>query len=73
MPKLTKFGSPAIRGVVCNGRIGLLSASTIISRRLRQSMKIASIETFTDQFVGFVRVAADSGDRGWGIGLRYVF
>ena len=29
-------------------------------------MKIASIETFTDKFVGFVRVTADTGDRGWG-------
>ncbi len=29
-------------------------------------MKIASIETFTDSFVGFVRVTADTGDQGWG-------
>jgi L-alanine-DL-glutamate epimerase-like enolase superfamily enzyme len=29
-------------------------------------MKIKSIETFTDQFVGFVRVTTDSGAQGWG-------
>ncbi len=29
-------------------------------------MKIRSIETFTDAFVGFVRVTADSGAQGWG-------
>ena len=29
-------------------------------------MKIASIETFCDQFVGFVRVTTDDGAEGWG-------
>jgi L-alanine-DL-glutamate epimerase-like enolase superfamily enzyme len=29
-------------------------------------MKIKSIETFSNQFVGFVRVTADSGEQGWG-------
>ncbi len=29
-------------------------------------MKIASIETFTDRFTGFVRVATDTGNQGWG-------
>ena len=29
-------------------------------------MKIASLETFTNQYVGFVRVTADTGDQGWG-------
>jgi L-alanine-DL-glutamate epimerase-like enolase superfamily enzyme len=29
-------------------------------------MKIASIETFTDDFVCFVRVGTDSGETGWG-------
>lgn len=29
-------------------------------------MKIRSIETFCDQYVGFVRVTADSGAQGWG-------
>jgi L-alanine-DL-glutamate epimerase-like enolase superfamily enzyme len=29
-------------------------------------MRIASIETFCNQFVGFVRVTADSGAHGWG-------
>lgn len=29
-------------------------------------MKIRSIETFCDQFVGFVRVTADGGAQGWG-------
>jgi L-alanine-DL-glutamate epimerase-like enolase superfamily enzyme len=29
-------------------------------------MKIRRLETFTTQFVGFVRVTADTGDEGWG-------
>ncbi len=29
-------------------------------------MKIAAIESFSTQFVGFVRVTADSGEQGWG-------
>lgn len=29
-------------------------------------MKIKSIETFTNEFIGFVRVTADSGHQGWG-------
>jgi L-alanine-DL-glutamate epimerase-like enolase superfamily enzyme len=29
-------------------------------------MKIAKIETFTDEFVGFVRVTAEDGAQGWG-------
>ncbi len=29
-------------------------------------MKIASLETFTNQFVCFVRVTTDSGAVGWG-------
>ena len=29
-------------------------------------MRIKSIETFTTEFVGFVRVTADTGDQGWG-------
>jgi L-alanine-DL-glutamate epimerase-like enolase superfamily enzyme len=29
-------------------------------------MKIRSIETFTNEFVGFVRVTTDAGDQGWG-------
>jgi L-alanine-DL-glutamate epimerase-like enolase superfamily enzyme len=29
-------------------------------------MKIAKLETFTNQYVGFVRVTADTGDTGWG-------
>ena len=29
-------------------------------------MKIASLETFTNQFVCFVRVTTDSGALGWG-------
>ena len=29
-------------------------------------MKIKSIETFSNKFVGFVRVTADTGDEGWG-------
>jgi L-alanine-DL-glutamate epimerase-like enolase superfamily enzyme len=31
-----------------------------------QAMKIQSIETFCNQFVGFVRVTTDSGAQGWG-------
>ena len=29
-------------------------------------MKIAKLETFTNEFVGFVRVTADTGETGWG-------
>lgn len=29
-------------------------------------MKIARLETFTNQYVGFVRVTSDSGEQGWG-------
>jgi L-alanine-DL-glutamate epimerase-like enolase superfamily enzyme len=29
-------------------------------------MKIAKLETFTNRYVGFVRVTADTGDTGWG-------
>ena len=29
-------------------------------------MKIGKLETFTTEFVGFVRVTADSGEQGWG-------
>lgn len=29
-------------------------------------MKIARLETFTTEFVGFVRVTTDTGDQGWG-------
>lgn len=29
-------------------------------------MKIASLETFTNEFVGFVRVTTDTGHQGWG-------
>ena len=29
-------------------------------------MKIAKLETFTNEFVGFVRVTTDTGDTGWG-------
>ncbi|HHZ07657.1 MAG TPA: mandelate racemase/muconate lactonizing enzyme family protein [Rhizobiales bacterium] len=29
-------------------------------------MKIARLETFSNEFVGFVRVTADTGDTGWG-------
>jgi L-alanine-DL-glutamate epimerase-like enolase superfamily enzyme len=29
-------------------------------------MKIAKLETFANEFVGFVRVTADTGDTGWG-------
>ena len=29
-------------------------------------MKIESIETFTDHFIGFVRITTDSGEQGWG-------
>ena len=29
-------------------------------------MKIKKLETFTNEFVGFVRVTADSGEQGWG-------
>ncbi len=29
-------------------------------------MKIAKLETFGNEFVGFVRVTADTGDQGWG-------
>lgn len=29
-------------------------------------MKIAKLETFCNEFVGFVRVTADTGDQGWG-------
>ncbi|MGH6907358.1 MAG: mandelate racemase/muconate lactonizing enzyme family protein [Aestuariivirga sp.] len=29
-------------------------------------MKIARLETFCNEFVGFVRVTADTGDQGWG-------
>ncbi|SMF80800.1 L-alanine-DL-glutamate epimerase [Tistlia consotensis] len=29
-------------------------------------MKIRSLETFTTEYVGFVRVTTDSGDQGWG-------
>jgi L-alanine-DL-glutamate epimerase-like enolase superfamily enzyme len=32
----------------------------------RDPMKIESIETFCNQFVGFVRVTADDGAQGWG-------
>jgi L-alanine-DL-glutamate epimerase-like enolase superfamily enzyme len=31
-----------------------------------EPVKIKSIETFSTEFVGFVRVTADSGDEGWG-------
>ena len=29
-------------------------------------MKIAKLETFTDEFVGFVKVTTDAGEVGWG-------
>jgi len=29
-------------------------------------MKIAKLETFTNEFVGFVRLTTDTGDQGWG-------
>ncbi|MFT4650288.1 MAG: hypothetical protein ACI8XX_000849 [Polaribacter sp.] len=29
-------------------------------------MKIKGIETFSNEFVGFVRVTVDSGEQGWG-------
>lgn len=32
----------------------------------RRTMKIASIETFSNQFVGFVRITTDEGAQGWG-------
>src|SRR5262245_49707763 len=32
----------------------------------RRAMKIKRLETFSDRFVGFVRVTSDSGDIGWG-------
>ena len=31
-----------------------------------QNMKIAHIETFTNEFVCFVKVTTDTGDIGWG-------
>ena len=34
-------------------------------------MKIKSIETFATEFVGFVRVTADSGHQGWGQVANY--
>lgn len=34
-------------------------------------VKIKSIETFSTEFVGFVRVTADSGDEGWGQVANY--
>jgi L-alanine-DL-glutamate epimerase-like enolase superfamily enzyme len=34
-------------------------------------MKIISIETFSTEFVGFVRVTADSGSQGWGQVANY--
>ena len=35
------------------------------------AMKIKSIETFATEFVGFVRVTADSGYQGWGQVANY--
>ncbi|MEM7258235.1 MAG: mandelate racemase/muconate lactonizing enzyme family protein, partial [Pseudomonadota bacterium] len=29
-------------------------------------MKITTIESFANEFVGFVRLTAESGDQGWG-------
>ncbi|MCC6469404.1 MAG: mandelate racemase/muconate lactonizing enzyme family protein [Alphaproteobacteria bacterium] len=34
--------------------------------RNRPPMKVAKLETFTNRFVGFVRVTADDGSMGWG-------
>jgi L-alanine-DL-glutamate epimerase-like enolase superfamily enzyme len=34
-------------------------------------MKIESIETFCNEFVGFVRLTADTGDQGWGQVANY--
>ena len=34
--------------------------------RLRAAVKIASLETFSNEFVGFVRVRTDDGAEGWG-------
>ena len=33
---------------------------------IEQSMKIISIETFTNEYVGLVRLRTDEGDEGWG-------
>ena len=31
-----------------------------------QAMKISRLETFSDQYIGFVRVTSDDGSEGWG-------
>ena len=31
-------------------------------------MKIISVETFTNEYVGLVRLRTDEGDEGWGPG-----
>jgi len=33
-------------------------------------MKIISIETFTNEYIGLVRVRTDDGDEGWGIEIN---
>ena len=33
---------------------------------IEQSMMIISIETFTNEYVGLVRLRTDEGDEGWG-------
>jgi L-alanine-DL-glutamate epimerase-like enolase superfamily enzyme len=44
----------------------MIMARSKQASRDRVGMKIKSIETFCNQFVGFVRVTADNGAQGWG-------
>ena len=33
-------------------------------------MKIETVETFSNRFVGFVRVTTDDGTQGWGVTIK---
>jgi L-alanine-DL-glutamate epimerase-like enolase superfamily enzyme len=43
-----------------------LGAALVASKIERHGMKLKSIETFTNQAIGFVRVTAEDGAQGWG-------
>src|SRR4029077_15208701 len=63
-------------GIVANPARELLAdgasaASLSVQTSLGTVMKIKSIETFATEFVGFVRVTADSGHQGWGQVANY--
>jgi L-alanine-DL-glutamate epimerase-like enolase superfamily enzyme len=56
---------PALPPVVWFGPAGRTSRSGK-ARHPERSMKLTSIETFTDEFVCFVRVTTEDGAQGWG-------